>query len=376
MAIKVLYLLHKFTFGGTERVVANIVNNAGPGVENYICSFFDYDKQFKDELADPEKTLFTLSKKPGNDFSVPFKLAAFCRKKNIDIIHSMGWATYVEGLVASKLFRKAKFIFSFRGKTMEDMVHIPKRRIYAQKFLSFLCDALLTNSEMSRKEYAADIGIKKEKLKVIYNGVDINQFSGPDGAKLNQKRNRLGIQDNDIVIGSIARLDPVKNAASLVNAFSMLDEKLLAQCKLLLVGDGPDRNKIEQLTNALKIKNNVILAGMRQDIPDCLKMMQIYVQPSIFENIPNSILEAMASGLPVIATHVGGVCEVVSHQKTGLLVSLTDQKEWVKAMSQLIKNEKIRLDMGKKAFKVVEDHFTIAKMVLAFEQLYAKMVQH
>ena len=376
MATNILHLLHKFTFGGTQRVIVNLVNHANEKSRNYICSFCDADSDFLKELTCRNPVVYSLNKAEGNNFSIPFKISSFCRQHHIDIIHSLGWGTYVEGLLAAKfLGKRRKFIFSFRGKTMEDTLRIPKRRILAQRLLSNFCDAILAPSEESRKEYSRDIRIKPDKIQVIYNGIDVNRFQLNRSDLTKGMRESFSFGSDDIVIGSVARFDPVKNMGALVKAFSKIEKTTVGPVKLLLVGDGPELHGIQKMAFDLALRDRVVFAGMRRDIPDCLGMMDIYVQPSRFEGIPNSVLEAMASGLPVVATNVGGLREIVEDGKTGFLVDLDNEAALIRAIEFLIRHVDRRRQMGMDGKERVLSRFSISKTVSDYEDLYERLMK-
>ena len=374
MAIRVLHLVHRLTYGGTERVIANLVKHSGENIINLICSFKEIDEEFIQEMQDRNKIL-CLMKKEGNDLRIPFKIASFCRSKNIDIVHALGWATYGEGLVASKVLMHKKFIFSFRGKTIEDTKIIPMRRVLAERFFSNFCDAIVTPSEESRKEYANLTSIDPSRIQVIYNGVEVDRFNTAESSWRRLRREGIGVGNGEVVVGSVARFDPVKNMKGLVIAFSKLGEKERVKCKLLLVGDGPEFGRVQSLASDLGIREQVIFTGMRRDIPECLSLMDIYVQPSHFEGVPNSVLEAMAAGLPVVATKVGGVPEIVKDGETGLLVPLNDQASLTRAMEFVIGDLEEGKHMGTCGRRRVASLFSVEKMVKEYETLYEKVLQ-
>lgn len=376
MTITVLHLLHKLTFGGTERVIVNLLNHSTRRSKNYICSFCHPDMDFLQELRGSERVVFSLDKKEGNDFSVPFKIANFCRERRVDIVHALGWGTYIEGLIAAKLSGKIrKFVFSFRGKTIEDTIGIPRRRILAQRFLSVFCDAILTPSEVSRNEYSREMRIDPRKIQVIYNGVDLKRFRPSPGECLEEKRKAFGLQMDDIVIGSVTRFDPVKNIDALVRAFARLNRNVSKRSKLLLIGDGSELSAVRKLTDDLGLTEKVIFAGMRQDVPICLGLMDIYIQPSLFEGVPNAVLEAMAAGLPIVATNVGGVSEIVEDGKTGFLVDPNSEDGLTHAMDILIQHKEKRRQMGQSGRTRVVSLFSIEKMVSDYENLYEQLMQ-
>ncbi len=160
----------------------------------------------------------------------------------------------------------------------------------------------------------------KEKIKVkrpltqIYNGIDTRAFA-PDGSST-KNRSQFGLTGKDIVIGVVGRLDPIKNHALLFKVFEEINNEN-PDVKLLVVGDGPERKNLEHLAG-----NGVQFLGNRADVPDILRMMDIFTLPSINEGISNTILEAMATGLPVVATDVGGNPEIIDDGQTGQLVPI------------------------------------------------------
>ena len=370
--IQVVHLLHKLTFGGTEQVIANLLNHSGPKAHHFICSFYECDEAFRKEISNWENQTFSLHKKDGNDLSVPLKLARFCRENSIDIIHSLGWGTYAEGLLASILnWRTTRFIHSFRGKTMEDTVHIPRRRLLAQKFFSLFCNAIIVPSDVSRQEYASMIGINTDKISIIYNGVDTSKFNRSNS---NYLQNELNLPQEALVIGSVARFDPVKNIDGLIHAFAGMSPASREGCRLLLVGDGPERERLEQEAKSLHVRDQVVFAGMSSEVEKFLRLMDLYVQPSHFEGVPNAVLEAMAAGLPVLATNVGGVPEIVQHEKTGLIVPPKDQAALSQAMEHLIANEGLRRTLGSQGAQIAASKFSIQKMVADYEGLFERII--
>jgi glycosyltransferase involved in cell wall biosynthesis len=374
MPITVLHLLHRLTFGGTERVVVHLVTRSRSEVVNFICSFDEPDPDFLSELGPMKDRVFFVRKRAGNDPSLPFKIAAFCKRRRVDIVHSLGWGTYAEGLAATKLIgRNRRFLHSFRGKTVEDTSYIPRRRILAQRFFSRFCDMIITPSEMSRNEYANLIGIRPERIVVIYNGVQVQDFEGSVKEKCG--RDHFGLRCEDIVIGCVARFDPVKHIDALIRAFAGIEPAAADRCRLLLVGDGPEITGLKRLAEDLGVGERVVFAGMRRDIPQCLSLMDIYVQPSRFEGMPNAVLEAMAARVPVVATNVGGVSEVVEHGVTGFLVSSGDDAELSCRMTDMLLDPAMRKEMGSAGRERVKAHFSMDKMISDYEGLYRRILK-
>lgn len=375
MDITILHLLNKFTFGGTERVIVNLVRKSPDHIRNIIGSFYDFSEEFVREIPEKHEFIYCLHKRDGNDIRIPFRIASLSKKFDVNIIHSLGWATYAEGLIAAYLLgKRRRFIHSYRGKTRADLMGIPRRRIYTEKLFSNFCEAIVVPSEESKREYAELVGIDASKIRVIYNGVDVDRFKGNDSLRWPRRR-EMGIGDGEIVVGSVGRFDPVKNMTGLVIAFSKLKEQERIKSKLLLVGDGPELPGIVALVKDLELKPRVVFTGMSADIPKWLSAMDVYVQPSHFEGVPNSVLEAMAAGLPVIATRVGGVPEIVADRETGFLVPSNNQESLTRAIESLVKDLEKGRQMGTCGRRRVTSLFSIEKMAKEYEALYETVLR-
>ncbi len=370
----ILHIVHRLTFGGAERVLVNYLNGSRDH-RHVVCSFFQADS-FADEITNKDVHVVNLGKKEGNDISIPFKLAKICKEYNIDIIHCQGWGTYLEGLLCAKFIKRhVKFVFAFHGKTIADLGVLPRRRILAQKAGAFLGDAIITPSDEMRLDYANTFGINTDKISVIHNGVDTELFS-PETVD-DSVRKEFGFKKDEIVIGCVARLDPVKNFPGLIQAFDACRNKG-ASVKLLLVGDGPEMPELRSLVTKLDRTNDVIFAGRRTDVPQCLHAMDVYVQASFYEGFSMTILEAMSCGLPIIAYNVGGTHEMVKNGENGILLLPETEKSkqidcLAEAMLNISQNNQKRTEMGKNARITIEKHFSLTEMNSKYDQLFSTL---
>jgi glycosyltransferase involved in cell wall biosynthesis len=207
------------------------------------------------------------------------------------------------------------------------------------------------------------IGLPASKLTVIHNGVDLPEKCPADA------RAELGLRPDDFVIGAVGRLYPVKGIQFLVQA--------LAQTRvghLVVIGDGPEKSTLELLADRLGVADRIHWAGQRPDARNLMPAFDLFVQPSLHEGMPNTILEAMATGLPVVATAVGGTPEVVAHGVTGLLVSPKSPHALSEAISVLLDDADLRRRMGKAGRERVAQHFTVGRMVRKTEELYERLL--
>ena len=164
----------------------------------------------------------------------------------------------------------------------------------------------------------------------------------------------------------VGRLDPIKDHQTLFRAMESV-QKLYPQVRLLVIGDGPEREHLEG-----KAGRNILFLGNRDDVPDILRALDIFVLPSLFEGLPITVLEAMAVGKPVIASHVSGIPEEVEDGKTGILVPPADPAALGRAIELLAGDREKREQMGIEGKKRAEKYFTLERMVLETEELYER----
>jgi glycosyltransferase involved in cell wall biosynthesis len=298
-------------------------------------------------------------------------------EREFDLVHSQGWGTYLEGLIAAKVFSKRRpaFIFTFHGKSLEEARRgSPFRRRIAQRFAHSITDACVAPASHMANEYARSIGIRRDRVRVIYNGVDTARFAGPRDA---HARADLGLKDDDFVVGFVGRLDPVKDIRGIVVAFSLFQNALAAQrrkARLLMLGDGEERESALRAVAEHGLEDDVVLAGMRSDVPRCMSSMDVYFQPSHYEGHSLTILEAMATGLPVVSTAVGGTPEVVTHGRSGFLHRPGDYRAMAACLLHLYSESGLRYSLGEAGREDVVRRFSVATMVENYERLYRELL--
>ena len=186
-------------------------------------------------------------------------------------------------------------------------------------------------------------------------------------------KNSFGLAEIDFVIGTVARLVWFKGLQTLLAALP----SVLATCqktRLLIVGDGPLRQELEQQSRQLGIHEHVFFLGEREDVPDLLALFDVFVLPSVSEGMPITILEAMAAAKPIVATHVGGIPDTVSEGQTALLVQARDPSALAEAIIRLYQDQNLRINMGKAARACVLSDFTGEKMIGRTVHLYNSLL--
>jgi glycosyltransferase involved in cell wall biosynthesis len=271
-------------------------------------------------------------------------------------------------MLAAKIARIPIIIHGEHGT----LRHEWRPHIYAQRIFWRCADIVLTVSENLKEHLVNEIGFPAESIISIQNGVDTESFR-PNGDQTAQ-REALGWPASNVIVGSVGRLVAVKNHATLLRAVALAASRI-PQLTLVLVGNGPLDAELKKLADQLGIGNRVFFLGCRDDVPRLLNAMDIFVLPSLREGMPNALLEAMACGLPVIATEVGGASEIVRDGENGLLVCPTNVEQLSQHLYHLaISRERCRA-MGMAARRYVEREFKMEYMVNKYTTLYLTLAE-
>jgi sugar transferase (PEP-CTERM/EpsH1 system associated) len=365
----IMHLTHRLTFGGAERVLVNYLNGEHKEFNHIVCSFFQAD-DFQNQIISKDIEVVNLSKQIGTDVKAIKRLLILCNKRKVDVIHSQGWGTYLEGFLCSKCnLNKVKFVYAFHGKTINDVKGIPLRRIIAQRFGAKLGDAIIAPSEDMRRDYAETIGLDQKIIQVVYNGVDTIEFQ--PNKRETKLRSELQIPAKDTVIGCVARFDPVKNLPSLIKDFSRIHSNY-PETRLMIVGDGEQMHDLQLLAESYDLGNVIHFLGRRDDISNCMNAMDVYVQPSFYEGFSMTILEAMSCGLPIVAYDVGGTKEMVSGGVNGYLVPLSTRTLYG-ALVKILRRGDDRIKKGLASREIVQQNFSLTAMRSNYTNLFLNL---
>ena len=367
----IVHIIFRLDFGGLENGLVNLINNMPENKYRHaiICAsdFTDFRKRIK--KSDVE--VYALNKKPGNDIKANIRLWKLLKTLKPDIVHTRNLGT-IEYVIPAMLAGVKHRIHGEHGRDMSDIDGTNKKYHLLRRFYNIFLHRFVALSKDLEQWLLNIVEINPKKVVQLYNGVDLSRFK-----QINQQ-NKIRtefpiIKVDDILIGTVGRLQAEKNQTTLINAFSLVFEKF-RNIKLVLIGDGPDRQSLESLVHDKGLTEHVIFTGARNDIPELLAELDIFVLPSKGEGISNTILEAMASGLPVVATNVGGNPELVERNVTGQLVSSGDASEMAKAIEgYLLDRAMIKLH-GKAGRQRVEALFSMDKMVQSYVDVYDSLI--
>jgi len=361
-----MQIVHDLNFGGMQRVVADLCLNIDSSqYKMSVCCLDELGPNAK-ELEQNGISIHLVKKKPGIDCLLPFKLKKLFKRGKIDIVHTHGINPFFYATIGAKLARTPLTIQTDHAR---GTFPVSKKEMFSEMILSWFVDRLIAVSEGVKSDLVKYEHINPRKIQVIYNGIDGSQYRVNIDKK--KKRKEMGIRDDHNVIGIGVRLSRQKGIQVLIEAFNHVI-KSIPNTILLLIGDGEMRDELEKLTLTYGIEDKVLFTGFRYDIPELLQIIDIYALPSFWEGHPLVLLEAMATGIPIVATDIPGNRETVDHGSTGLLVPPKKPIELSKALIRLLKNGDLRKKMGNAGYKKYQDLFTLERTVRVYQNLYEK----
>jgi sugar transferase (PEP-CTERM/EpsH1 system associated) len=370
--IRIMHFVDSLGKGGLENGLVNLVNRLDPLRFEHIVYAIRRLGPNADCLPGERVRVMCLGKK---DTDSPLQAGALLRgirEVQPDIVHSRNWGA-VEAVIAGKWARSCAVVHSEHGIESAASEKEPLRRRCFRRLAFELADRVVSVSYQLRDLHAGRTGFAAHKIRVIHNGVDSRRFH-PDPETRVRVRKQLGILPEEFCVGCVGNLLPVKDHLTLFQAF----DKVVGVSKtwrLLLLGEGSERPKLEAFADAHpEWRNRVSLLGSSDRVGELLNAMDVYVLPSLSEGISNSLLEAMATGLPVIATATGGNPEVIRDGECGLLFPTGDSGRLAENLLELRAQNDLRVRLGQRALRRVADAFSIDSMVRNYAQMYENLV--
>jgi sugar transferase (PEP-CTERM/EpsH1 system associated) len=370
MPIRIMHVVDHLGKGGLENGLVNLINRLDPLRFEHVVYAMRQLGPNRDRL--PENVRVICMGKQDTDFPVQVgRLIRDIRAVDPAIVHSRNWGT-VEAVVAARYLRSCRVVHSEHGLEAQAGAREPWRRTCFRRVVFGLAHRVLAVSYQLRDLHARRTGFAARRITVIHNGVDQARFF-PDPAARARTRSELGIADDELLIGCVGNLLPVKDHVTALQAVAQIAGSL-ENWRLVIAGEGSERGKLEAFLNQHPDwKARVSLLGTVDRIPELLNGMDVYVLPSLAEGISNSLLEAMATGLPVIATEAGGNPEVVVHGESGLLFRAGDADKLAEHILALDRNPDLRARLGRQAAGRVRQEFSMDAMVHGYTGLYESL---
>ena len=300
-----------------------------------------------------------------------FRLWKWLLKKKADIVHFQGSYMARRGRVVMLVARPRKLICS----TEHDLGFWKKRwEIRLDRLLSERTDALISVSSASYKIRRQRERYPAERAVLIHNGVDVGRFER-EREHRDDVRRELGVDEDTFLIAFVGRLETVKNVPFFIRVLGEIGNLPSIETSGVIVGDGSRRAQLEAYSSALMVRKKISFLGMRSDVPRLLAGMDVYLHTSTQEDCSISILEAMAAGLPVVATDSGGNSDLIVHGKTGYLCQHGDIASHVRYLRNLLQDPRLLREMGEAARSRVRKDFSLENQARQLQGLYLGLIE-
>jgi sugar transferase (PEP-CTERM/EpsH1 system associated) len=370
----IVHVVYRFGVGGLENGLVNLINRLpAHRWRHAIVALTDVSQEFATRIARPDVRYVALERPPGHlvrDYPRLFRLFRDLRPA---IVHTRNLAA-LEAVVPAWAARVPVRIHGEHGWDVHDPVGRSHRYKLVRRAYRPFVTRYVALSRHLRDYLEQEVGVPSRGIAQIYNGVDTERFHANRGARTAIPGCPFGGREHWLV-GTVGRLEAIKDPLNLASAFVRalwMQPAAAERLRLVVVGDGALRGPVEAMLDQAGVRDRVWFAGERSDVPDIMRGLDCFVLPSLAEGVSNTVLEAMATGIPVIATRVGGNDELIEPEMTGILVPRADADALARAILRYFNDRLTARRHAKAAHRVVESRFSLAKMVADYERVYER----
>jgi sugar transferase (PEP-CTERM/EpsH1 system associated) len=371
----VAHVVFRLDVGGLENGLVNLINRIpAQRFRHAIISLTDYT-EFRQRLTRSDVPVFALHKPPGNSLVTQFKLWRLFHRLRPHIVHTRNIGT-LEATLPAALAGVPARIHGEHGRDVDDLDGTNTRRQILHRLYKPFVHQYIALSQDLASYLQHKIGVPPSRIAQIYNGVDSALFH-PGGAHPDAVPRPNFSGPGRFVIGTVGRMQGVKDPLTLARAFVRLMQAMPGaeqRLRLVMIGDGPLREPVRLLLAEAGVEEYAWLPGERNDVARIMRSFDLFVLPSLAEGISNTILEAMATGLPVLATAVGGNPELIQAGVTGTLVPREDPESMASAMRAYAVSAELCRRHGIEARRTMERRFGMETMVDAYMTTYDKLL--
>ncbi|MBI5256415.1 MAG: TIGR03088 family PEP-CTERM/XrtA system glycosyltransferase [Burkholderiales bacterium] len=371
----VLHVVYRFDTGGLENGVVNLINHMPAGAYRHAVVALTEVTEFRRRVKRPDVEFISLHKPPGHGLKLYPQLWRLMRERKPAIVHTRNLAA-LEATVPAWAAGVPVRIHGEHGRDVDDIDGSSRKYQWMRRaYRPFVSQYVALSRDLGR--YLTDkVGVPAPRVSQIYNGVDTQRFApGPRpvlaGCPLGDGRGQFWV-------GTVGRMAKVKNQTLLARAFVLALQaapQLRERLRLVMVGEGALREEAQALLDRAGLGALAWLPGERSDVADVMRSLDAFVLPSIAEGISNTILEAMATGLPVLATRVGGNAELVEPGRTGALVDSGDAQALAATLVDWASRPVQARQLGEAGCRTVQQRFSLDAMVQAYQALYDRQSQ-
>jgi sugar transferase (PEP-CTERM/EpsH1 system associated) len=376
----IVHVIHHLGVGGLENGLVNLINHIPSERYRHAIICLKGYSDFRRRIVRDDVEVVALNKREGNDFNLYIDLFRTLRRLQPDIVHTRNLST-IEGQVVAAIAGARSRVHGEHGRDMVDLYGKNLKYNLLRKAIRPLVTHFVAVSKDLENWLINTVGAAPLRVNQIYNGVDSRRFYPRNGRGF--AAGRVGvfpegfINDNTFIVGSVGRMADVKNFPSLVHAFLMVlkeEPSARQRLRLLIIGEGSTRAKCINMLREAGAETLGWFPGERADIPELMRVMDLFVLPSLGEGISNTILEAMSTGLPVIATRVGGNVELVKEGVNGTLIPPDAPTALMAAILSYYRRPELIASHGRAAREQIQTSFSMESMTKGYLQVYDKVL--
>ncbi|MDO8846010.1 TIGR03088 family PEP-CTERM/XrtA system glycosyltransferase [Methylicorpusculum sp.] len=368
----IAHVIYSFGVGGLENGLVNLINRIPKEKYRHAIICLKASTDFSKRLQRDDVAIYELNKKEGHDLASFVRMYRLLREIQPAIVHTRNLAA-IEYQIPALLAGIKRRVHGEHGWDVFDPDGTQKKYQRLRRLMGLIIQRFIPLSGHLERYLIEKAKIPASKVQRICNGVDTEKFFPAKDAKHCEQTIPFQLNENTVIIGAVGRMHGVKDQITLVNAFINLCHQypeLKQSVRLVIIGDGPLRNEALELLKQHELTEWTWLPGERDDIADLMRCFDVFVLPSKAEGISNTILEAMATGLPVIATRVGGNPELVINDVTGRLVQKENAVEMANAINEYVTDKQKRLTHGENGLKRIHQEFSLNIMVEHYLSVY------
>jgi sugar transferase (PEP-CTERM/EpsH1 system associated) len=366
--LRIMHVVNYLRRGGTEFGILKLIDGLGSEqFEQRLCSTRQVDPEFVEAYRLKEILSLAAGSRRGLQFPL-FRLRKIFQQYRPHIVHTRNWGG-LEAVLAARLAGVPVVIHSEHGYEVGNLAGVPFRQRAFRRMAYSMADHVFTVTRDLREYHARQGWTKPGQIGVIYNGVDIKRYS-PSAQYREFMRRELGFPKHRLVLGSVGRLVPIKDFGTMFKVAENLSRRNI-DVHVLLVGKGPELERLQrQVNESLLLRDRVTFVGASDHVPELLNAMDIFVLPSLGEGMSNTLLEAMATGLPLVATRVGGNPEVVGEGQPDCLFAPEDVRGLSERVERLAADPAMRLRLAAAGRQRAIDLFSLEGMIRSYRELY------
>ncbi len=370
--LRILHVFNAIRRAGTEMGVLKVAQGLSEeGFDHRLCTMWGYDAEFLERQGLSGKVSvaghFDWTQRKASQHHLR-KLIAIMQQHRPHIVHTRNWGT-VEGILAARLTGVPAVIHSEHGHNADTTLSMSFRRRVMRRCLYAMADDLFTVSQELREFHARAAWMHPRRIRVIYNGVDSERFAPRPELRL-PTRAKHGLPGDAFLVGYVGRMEAGKDIPTLLEAARILLRRG-RKLHVVAVGEGFLLKRfLEEVSGSAELAGRVTFTGATDDVPLLLNSMDAFVLPSLGEGLSNTMLEAMASALPVVVTRVGGNPEVVEEGRSGLLFTPRDAAALAGHLELLLGDSELRQKLARAARDRVVTQFSLKSMLEGYRSLY------